>query len=489
MADAKPAKRKRTDSLDSDILRGSPREEAREVTQSYKHWFDDGNVILQAEFKQYRVHQSVLKRHSPWFSATLLFPQPTQAEMYLEDCPVVQLDDTSEDIDNLLTLLYDTMSVSVFRGISVSVLGTMLRLGRKYSFKIFWDEAVKFLEKAYPDSLCDWDGEEKQIYDKFTDDNEDALFGVILLAHEFGLKSVLPTAYVSVLLEYDLTTFFAKRRVAWRVEEPLNCLLAREKIYNAITIHPLSWLHESTPVSKKCLSRAACTSAKHVALIALLKGDIRTALQILPLSKPRRVDSSNDTAEHDGNPGARIPPVKRSEKFWIEDGNAILNIEDTQFRVHRSMLSRHAAIFKDIFSAPQPEVPQDPVVEGCPVITLTDRMAEEEILSIFYDNDNVSFLDLPHHLPIGRLAAMLQKYEIPYLQNEALDRLHSEFSTTLSGWSDSFRDHSHGRGIYLDPLQKVLTAILHLGHEQGIPSIMPAAFINYVFETLPARNK
>ncbi|CAA7266017.1 unnamed protein product [Cyclocybe aegerita] len=284
MTDTKPAKRKRTDSLDSNILGWSPGvdpEEAGAVTQSREHWFNDGNIILQAESKRYRVHQSVLKRYSSWFDEALLFPQPAEAEIQRDDCPFFVLGDTTEDIDNMLTLLYDTMSVSVFRGISVSVLGTMLRLGRKYSFKIFWDEAVKFLEKSYPDTLCDWDGEEKQIYDKFTDNNEDALFGVIALAHEFGLKSVLPTAYVSVLLEYDSTTFFAKRRVAWRVEEPLNCLLAREKIYNAITKHPLSWLHESTPVSKKCVSRAGCTSVKHAALIALLKGDHRTTLQIL----------------------------------------------------------------------------------------------------------------------------------------------------------------------------------------------------------------
>jgi len=75
---------------------------------------------------------------------------------------------------------------------------------------------------------------------------------------------------------------------------------------------------------------------------------------------------------------------KRS-KYWFDDGNVILQVENTQFRVHRGMIVHHSVIFKDTFGIPQLECTDKPRVEGCPVVQLEDSLEDVKIMiSIFY---------------------------------------------------------------------------------------------------------
>jgi hypothetical protein len=97
-----------------------------------------------------------------------------------------------------------------------------------------------------------------------------------------------------------------------------------------------------------------------------------------PLKRQRRDDVQEDT---------ETQPLQRS-RFWFDDGNVILQAENTQFRVHRSLLSLHSNVFKDMFSMPQPmDTATTLNVEGCPIITLSDKASDlEHVLSIFYEN-------------------------------------------------------------------------------------------------------
>jgi hypothetical protein len=59
---------------------------------------------------------------------------------------------------------------------------------------------------------------------------------------------------------------------------------------------------------------------------------------------------------------------------WFEDGNIILETEQTQFRVYRGILSRYSVVFKDMFDLSGPDGEGD--VEGCPVVHLSDNAEE-----------------------------------------------------------------------------------------------------------------
>lgn len=72
-------------------------------------WYEDGNIVLQAEDTLFRVHQSVLSRQSQIFKDTFAMPQtPSQQNEHIEGCPVIPLSDTAEDMGNIISLLYDS---------------------------------------------------------------------------------------------------------------------------------------------------------------------------------------------------------------------------------------------------------------------------------------------------------------------------------------------------------------------------------------------
>lgn len=79
-----------------------------------------------------------------------------------------------------------------------------------------------------------------------------------------------------------------------------------------------------------------------------------------PPSKRKRVDSSEDV----------VDPVRSD--IWYDDGNVVLQAQNTQFKVHRSILAQSSSVFKDMFMLPQPPLEGTQLVEGCPVVQLSD---------------------------------------------------------------------------------------------------------------------
>lgn len=75
------------------------------VMQSKRVWFDDGNVVLQAENVRFRVHRSILSKHSPIFANLFTFPHPV-TETTVEGCPVVHLHDGYQDVEHFLLAVY-----------------------------------------------------------------------------------------------------------------------------------------------------------------------------------------------------------------------------------------------------------------------------------------------------------------------------------------------------------------------------------------------
>ncbi|KAF7984459.1 hypothetical protein HWV62_14556 [Athelia sp. TMB] len=114
-------------------------------------------------------------------------------------------------------------------------------------------------------------------------------------------------------------------------------------------------------------------------------------------------------------------------RIWYEDGTVVVEAEKTQFKVHRSLLSQSSSVFRDMFTSPQPLNLQEELVEGCPVVQLTDsKMDVEHVFDALFRPRE--FLGKP--LPIGVVAAFLRlgmKYDIDALRKEALRRLYYEF--------------------------------------------------------------
>jgi hypothetical protein len=72
-------------------------------------------IVLQAENTIFRVHKSLLARHSGFFHDLFTLPQPeadgksssVHSSGDIEGCQVLRLHDAPEDVANLLTALVD----------------------------------------------------------------------------------------------------------------------------------------------------------------------------------------------------------------------------------------------------------------------------------------------------------------------------------------------------------------------------------------------
>lgn len=95
-----------------------------------------------------------------------------------------------------------------------------------------------------------------------------------------------------------------------------------------------------------------------------------------PSTKRKRDDSEKEPAT--------VP--RRSERFWFDDGSIVLQVESTQFRVHRSILASYSPVFHDLFKVPQPEGDKSGWVDGCPTICTSGDTTEDwdSVLSFIY---------------------------------------------------------------------------------------------------------
>ncbi len=82
-----------------------------EIVKSSDFWFSDGSIVLVVENNAFRVHESILSHHSGVFADMFSLPRPDQLDEteMLDGKPIVVLQDTIEDIIDVLSVLYQPL--------------------------------------------------------------------------------------------------------------------------------------------------------------------------------------------------------------------------------------------------------------------------------------------------------------------------------------------------------------------------------------------
>lgn len=96
--------------------------------------------------------------------------------------------------------------------------------------------------------------------------------------------------------------------------------------------------------------------------------------------------------------GSKRPRVEnemvQDTEVWMDDGNVVIAaVEDDKkkgktthlFRCHKSVLSKHSPVFRDLFTMPQSSDTKD-IWEGFPLVTLPDPAQDVRLLlRMLYD--------------------------------------------------------------------------------------------------------
>jgi len=257
------------------------------VVRSSKFWFQDGNVVLQAEHTQFRLHRSVLSMHCPIFRDMFACSLPENGPT-VDGCPLVHLSETLEDVKNFVKILYKPIKTySRSYRVSVSLLRTMLHFGRKYDMSRLQDEAIYCLTLEFPLSLGAWSCQNfGSVIDEIDSDDEPpttSLFEILHLAHEHSITSILPALYLRICLTHnaeEITQGFQCVAKKWPLDNRLltNCLLGRERLHRSVSSQTLAWLYDNNAMSTSDC-RNQCQKKRSMLITKLWNNDIQFSLK------------------------------------------------------------------------------------------------------------------------------------------------------------------------------------------------------------------
>ncbi|KAJ7246349.1 hypothetical protein C8J57DRAFT_1476037 [Mycena rebaudengoi] len=169
-------------------------------------------------------------------------------------------------------------------------------------------------------------------------------------------------------------------------------------------------------------------------------------------------------------------PLTRSTEHWFDDGSIILQVEATQFRIHKSILSLHSSVFRDMFTVPQPA--NEPLIEGCAKVSLSGDTVQDWIflLNAMYPADPTppTEVEIPSFGVVTAFLRLGKKYDMPLFQKDAVRRLKFEYPHTFAGWQE--RAKAPWSQIFPEIYMESLA--LPLAREVGLHSIRPALYFH-----------
>ncbi|KAJ7605089.1 hypothetical protein FB45DRAFT_767736 [Roridomyces roridus] len=166
----------------------------------------------------------------------------------------------------------------------------------------------------------------------------------------------------------------------------------------------------------------------------------------------------------------------RSSEIWHSDGSVVLQAGCTQFRVHWGVLSLHSSFFQDLQGLPQP--PDEPKVDGCPVIEVSDSAKDVEVvLKTLYNPSKP--------LPLSAVASytrLSRKYDFKQLLQTMVERLTYENPTTLNAYDLLIKENGY-IPTWITPYSGFLIDMVNLAKENNMLALLPCAYLRTdVFE-------
>ncbi|KAH7909598.1 hypothetical protein BJ138DRAFT_1154936 [Hygrophoropsis aurantiaca] len=132
--------------------------------------------------------------------------------------------------------------------------------------------------------------------------------------------------------------------------------------------------------------------------------------------------------------GAITPPPLKCEDIWFDDGNIILHVDNTIFRVHKSILVKHSSIWKTMASLPQPGHSD---VKTISCVVLHDNVQDvKKLLMVFY-NPLYFMYSLNSFQFLASILRMSTKYDIAHLRAAASAELRRAYPRRLGDFDDN----------------------------------------------------
>ncbi|KAJ7612146.1 hypothetical protein FB45DRAFT_939969 [Roridomyces roridus] len=185
--------------------------------------------------------------------------------------------------------------------------------------------------------------------------------------------------------------------------------------------------------------------------------------------------------------------LRRPDGLWFEDGNIVLQAEDTQFRVYHGLLAACSPVFQDMMALPRPPDSDSELVEGCTFVQLYDSAADTTVFlrALFYTSFFPPFPIKADFRTVLGCLRLGHKYEVDFLRRRALIHLSSACDTQLDRRDRSTKalvdpDSAHALDIVSIhwaakaswTVTSIIIPIIQLAREVDALWLLPDAFYN-----------
>ncbi|ESK90076.1 hypothetical protein Moror_7854 [Moniliophthora roreri MCA 2997] len=230
-----------------------------------KFWFYDGSIILHVEDTLFRVHKTVLSTHCEMFETLFSLPQSESREGTLEGCTVVQLQDSAEDMTDLLNALYysshfDTLHADADPAIMLRFISGILRLSTKYLNYTLRRKCIRILTSYIPTTFSEYNLHQYHSHSHPRRFKSDLLMHAIKLAKETNVPTALPYLfYCTARLSTQRILRDDPNDIDWR--DKTICQVGRERLRHAEMSLSHSFLLGFFP-APNCRTLALCSNAR-----------------------------------------------------------------------------------------------------------------------------------------------------------------------------------------------------------------------------------
>ncbi|TCD70992.1 hypothetical protein EIP91_000490 [Steccherinum ochraceum] len=253
-------------------------------------WYEDGNVVLVAEGKAFKVSWYIVLMIEGDINTVVIEVYREDCETY-EGCPKVHIHDSAEDLACLLSALLDTTLIDDATILTIDEVSTMFRMGCKYQTDRVREKAVHRLKLCFPDNPDDYatpdtrstlyyEADPSHYFANATIAIEfcDCATVIKLAGSHHFLDNLLPAAfyaYARMVYSGMLCTNETDLELQCSKEDVVRCLNGADALKKALRQN----LYDSIMKigrSDSCVTRAACKSKKLASLQELAALHLRS---------------------------------------------------------------------------------------------------------------------------------------------------------------------------------------------------------------------
>lgn len=231
-------------------------------------WFEDGNIVIQAEDIQYKMYKGLLATYSPFFKDVFGVPQPTADDAEaVEGCAVINLPESAEDVSYMLGFILEPKSSTLLPSLASVV--ASLKMAHKYLIAALWDDAVARLRYEFPDRLENYQKTRTgtsvdHSYTRIRLLPLESTQHLVEVVREMGLQRILPALYLHIADKFNLDVLTEGGRTTGRLtgtslETRITLLNGRAKLLGAYIAQLRLAASEPSP---RCLDSRRCAVAR-----------------------------------------------------------------------------------------------------------------------------------------------------------------------------------------------------------------------------------